>query len=203
MADTKISALTALTGANVEQTADSLAIVDNSVTTTKKILISELAKALEVNATEQASTSGTSIDFTSIPAWVKKITVQFVGVSTNGTSAYLLQIGDAGGVETSGYLSAASNIATTVSTGTSTAGFVVDNTPQAASVTHGQVVLTLEDASDFTWVASGVLAHTSGTPFLSVSAGSKALSAALDRVRITTSNGTDAFDAGAVNILYE
>jgi hypothetical protein len=29
------------------------------------------------------------------------------------------------------------------------------------------------------------------------------LSGTLDRVRITTANGTDTFDAGSINILYE
>lgn len=31
----------------------------------------------------------------------------------------------------------------------------------------------------------------------------KTLSATLDRVRLTTVNGTDTFDAGLVNIIYE
>src|SRR3954463_10310757 len=105
MANAKISALTALTGANVDTAADLLAIVDTSATTTKKILIDELRNAIgPVSATKQASTSGTSIDFTSIPTWVKKITVQLTGVSTNGTSPLIIQRGDAGGVEPSGYL---------------------------------------------------------------------------------------------------
>ena len=72
MADTKVSALSALTGANVAQLSDVIPIVDTSVTTTKKILVSELANAMFVLGTEQASTSGTYIDFTSIPSWVKR-----------------------------------------------------------------------------------------------------------------------------------
>jgi hypothetical protein len=51
------------------------------------------------SGTAVASTSGTSIDFTSIPLWVKRITVMFAGVSTNGTSPFLVQLGDAGGIE--------------------------------------------------------------------------------------------------------
>jgi hypothetical protein len=34
-------------------------------------------------------------------------------------------------------------------------------------------------------------------------AGSVTLSATLDRIRITTVNGTDTFDAGSINIAYE
>lgn len=56
MADTKISGLTALTGANVDTAADVLAIVDDSVTTTKKITAAELAIALGRTTGTQAST---------------------------------------------------------------------------------------------------------------------------------------------------
>lgn len=154
-----------------------------------------------VLGTEQASTSGTTIDFTSIPAWVKRVTINFVGVSTNGTSDILIQIGDSGGVETSGYLGAGSYVTTAGANVNSTTGFIIPVT-SAAAVFHGQVVLSLEDASDNTWTASGLLA-LSNTGDIAVCAGSKATSAALDRVRITTVNGTDAFDAGSINIQYE
>jgi hypothetical protein len=56
------------------------------------------------SATAQASTSGTSINFTDIPSWVKRITVMFNGVSTSGTSIRQAQLG-AGSVTTSGYTS--------------------------------------------------------------------------------------------------
>lgn len=151
------------------------------------------------SGTEQASTSGTEIDFTSIPSWVKRITIQFVGVSTDGTSNFLVQLGDSGGVENTGYTSGAVITNTPAST-SSTAGFVISSGTTASSTLRGTVTLTLEDASDFTWVATSIIADTTN---LIVGAGSKALSATLDRVRITTVNGTDAFDAGAINILYE
>lgn len=151
------------------------------------------------SGTEQATTSGTSIDFTTIPSWVKKITVQFVGVSTDGSSNILVQIGDAGGVENTTYTSAAVLTNTPVST-SSTAGFVVASGGSSSSTRSGTVTLSLEDSANFTWVASSIIADSTN---LIVGAGSKSLSATLDRVRITTVNGTDAFDAGAINILYE
>jgi hypothetical protein len=154
------------------------------------------------SGTEQASTSGTSIDFTSIPAWVKKITIQFVGVSTNGTSNPLIQIGDSGGVENTGYLGASSALSAAAQDANNyTTGFGISS-GAAANVLHGSVVLTLEDAANNTWVASGILAFSSAATTAHV-AGSKSLSATLDRVRLTTVNGTDEYDAGAVNILYE
>lgn len=204
MADTKISALTALTGANVDPAADVLPIVDTSASTTKKIVVNELRNALgPVLATEQASTSGTAIDFTSIPSWVKSITVMLVGVSTNGTDDLLIQIGDSGGVETSGYLSVSVDLANldVVTTTGFTTGFGV-KAGSATAVLHGALTLTLEDAANFTWVISGNVANTT-TARLHPCAGSKSLSAALDRVRITTTGGANTFDAGAVNILYE
>jgi hypothetical protein len=202
LANQKISALTALTGANVEQLADVLPIVDNSASATKKILVSELAQALLVQGTAQASTSGTSIDFTGIPAWVKRITVMFFGVSTNGTSDIIIQLGDAGGPETSGYLSRAAGVEGSSAGATSTAGLIVTNGMTAASALHGSIALSLEDASDFTWVGTGML-NANGASILHASAGSKATSATLTQVRITTVNGSDTFDAGEINIQYQ
>jgi hypothetical protein len=151
-----------------------------------------------VLGTEQATTSGTSIDFTGIPAGVRRITINFSLVSTNGTSALLLQIGDSGGIETAGYLSGAMVSATFAE---STAGFRLSTSAVAAQAFHGAVVLNLEDASDFTWTSIGAL-YLNGSAVYS-SAGSKSLSAELDRVRLTTVNGTDTLDLGVINISYE
>lgn len=153
-------------------------------------------------ATAVASTSGTSIDFTSIPSWVKRITVQFVGVSTNGTSPILIRSGS-GAIETSGYLSASIDLvnSTAVFGRNDTSGFSVCS-PSAAYVLHGAIVLSLQTASANTWVISGTLARSdaAGGTF---NGGSKSFSGVIDRVRITTANGTDTFDAGSINILYE
>jgi hypothetical protein len=151
--------------------------------------------------TEQASTSGTSIDFTGIPAWAKRITIMFVGVSTSGNSFGIIQLGDAGGVETTGYLSVLSTVDTGAGATALTTGFGATG-GGATAFYHGSVTLSLEDSAGFTWVASGVL-NRSDVAQTFQSAGSKSLSAALDRVRITTVNGTDTFDAGAINIIYE
>jgi hypothetical protein len=149
--------------------------------------------------TAQASTSGTSIDFTSIPSWVKRVTVMFNGVSTNGTSPILIQVGDSGGIETSGYVSRADRDGASTA---STAGFILNDSSSAASTYQGAIVLNNLNAATFTWVANGNLNSTSQNNVMS-SAGAKSLSATLDQVRITTVNGTDTFDAGTINILYE
>ena len=154
-----------------------------------------------VSGTAQASTSGTSIDFTSIPSWVKRITVMFSGVSTNGTSAPRVQIG-AGSVDTTGYLGSSSVIASGVLATLFTNGFdFTDNGAQtAAFVRHGSLVLSTLGSN--IWTANGTISNSdAGRVF--VLAGAKTLSGTLDRVRITTVNGTDTFDAGTINIMYE
>jgi len=152
--------------------------------------------------TPVASTSGTSIDFTSIPAGTKRITINLAGVSLSGSSDPLFQIGDSGGVETTGYLGGSCRIiAATPATANNTAGFVV-NYGNSANILHGTLILSLENASTNTWLAIGVFA-TSNAAASIYSAGSKSLSAELDRVRITTTGGSDTFDAGEINIIYE
>jgi len=157
-----------------------------------------MASSVISSGTAVASTSGTSIDFTSIPSWVKRITVMFNGVSTNGTSNLLVQLGISSGVETTGYTSAAAAINNTVAS--STAGYILTQS-NGASYTHQAVVVITALGSANTWMSSGldVIGVTNGFS----STGSKALSGTLDRVRITTVNGTDTFDAGSINILYE
>ena len=159
-----------------------------------------------VAGTAVASTSGTSIDFTGIPTWVKRITVMFVSVSTNGTSPPQIQLGYQSPVTTTGYLGAnslSSGVITTNANFTSGFGIGVSTAVwTAAAVVHGFVVLNLQNISTNTWTACGNIASSAGAAVF-FTAGSIALGGALDRVRITTVNGTDTFDAGSINILYE
>jgi hypothetical protein len=146
-------------------------------------------------ATAVASTSGTSIDFTGLPNWIKRITVMFAGVSTNGTSNILIQSGS-GSIDSTGYVSQAGNRGAEAS---STAGFLVTNSTAAASLIGGSVVLTTLGSN--VWVAAGTLNGANSVP--NICAGYKTFSGTIDRIRITTVNGTDTFDAGTINILYE
>lgn len=157
--------------------------------------------------TEVASTSGTTVAFSSIPAGIDMIVVGFNGVSTNGTSGFRLRIGDAGGIETSGYESGIGRIyidgANTTNGGRHTAGFGILQTLTAAGDTvHGQIILTLEDSSNFTWVAQGQLWDSGALDYINNSCGSKTLSAELTQLDVTTVSG-DTFDAGAINIMYQ
>ena len=151
------------------------------------------------SGTAVASTSGTSIDFTSLPSWIKRLTVMFNGVSTSGTSNHLLQIGS-GSVQTSGYVSLTTLSLTAAYTGTSTAG-MISFSDNAVYAKHGAFVFTSFGSN--IWTMTGTVINTTTTAWGSYSAGSVTLSGALDRVRITTVNGTDTFDAGSINIMYE
>lgn len=144
----------------------------------------------------QNTTSGTAIDFTGIPSWVKRVTVMFNGVSTNGTSRPLLQLGS-GSPTTSGYV-ASSAVASDVGNTTYTAGFGISS-GLATNTIDGSFVFTNQASN--TWVGNGVFTLAGTNTATSV--GRINLSGTLDRIRITTVNGTDTFDAGSVNILYE
>ena len=176
---------------------------DATQTLTNKTLSTGLVMGASAitSGTVVATTSGTSIDFTSIPSWVKRVTVMFSGVSTNGTSALCIQIGTSSGVETSGYASAYNNLGGGVA-GTSTAAFGLTVSPVAANLYNGSLTITLLNASTNLWTLAGTLAYAAG-PGLDLFAGSKALAAGLDRVRLTTLGGANTFDAGSINIMYE
>jgi hypothetical protein len=151
------------------------------------------------SGTAQASTSGTSINFTDIPSWVKRITVMFNGVSTNGASQILVQIG-AGSPTTTGYNSVGFGTNSgAVATTSYTNGFVFQDGNSAALSVNG--VMTINSFGSNTWAASANVSR--GSNLSGYGAGTLALSGTLDRVRITTVNGTDTFDAGSINILYE
>ena len=168
-------------------------------TNTLTLQAATATNAVNTLATAVASTSGTSIDFTSLPSWIKKITVMFSGVSTSGANNILIQLG-AGSVDSASYNSASARTgASAVSTTGYTNGFGVNST-NAANVIGGSVFIT--NLTSNTWVAQGIFADQSQTNTYTVG-GNKALSGTLDRIRITTSGGTDTFDAGTINILYE
>ena len=153
-----------------------------------------------VQGTVQNSTSGTSIDFIGIPSWAKKITVMFNGVSLSGTSSILIQIGS-GSIETTGYTSTSAVVSTTSSNITagysSTNGFAVIISIATYTVSG---IMNLSLLSTNLWVSSHSIGGSQDARF---GGGSKTLSGTLDRIRITTVNGTDTFDAGQINILVE
>ena len=144
----------------------------------------------------------TAVDFTGIPSWVKRITVMFNGVSTNGSALVLIQLGTASSIETTGYSGSTQYAASYVAFSSYT-GVPIDtaSTVAAATVRSGQIVFNLLDSSTNTWAVFGGFGLTTAAALI-LPAGTKALASVLTRLRITTS-GSDTFDAGSINILYE
>jgi hypothetical protein len=146
--------------------------------------------------TEQATTSGTAITFGSIPTGTMMIIINFKGVSL-GAGDFQCTLGDAGGLETSGYVSIGMTLLGSADpiVGSSTAAFDFD-IGAGGCVANGQMILTLENASAFTWCASYNISESGSQT--AIGNGQKSLSAELTQVSV--SGGT--FDAGAMNIMY-
>ena len=171
-----------------------------SGSTTQNLVAASGTLAPLISGTVVNTTSGTSIDIsTSIPSWVKRITVIYNGVSLSGSSHTVIQLGS-GSYTTSGYTSTGAYAGTANSAGVASAtnGFVAHGGSNTNALT-GTMTIALVGSN--LWVAShsGMLNTTIGT----MGAGSVTLSGTLDRIRITSVNGTDTFDAGSVNIMYE
>ena len=158
-----------------------------------------------VSGTAVASTSGTSIDFTSIPSWVKRVTVMFNAVSLSGNSTIRIQLGTGSTTyTTSGYVTFGVTFSTSGLGGaTDTGGFPIGQNHTAGGVTTygGSCIIT--NVTGNIWSYMAVMGGSSTTNGGQLGGGSVPLGAALTAVRITTVNGTDTFDAGSINILYE
>lgn len=183
-------ATTTLVGTDTTQTLTNKTISGGSLSGTSGVV---------TRGTAVASTSGSNIDFTGIPSWARRITVMFDGLSLSSTARALIQIGTSSGVETSSYVGAVSAGTTNLAF---SSGFSLfpDATPNGSNLYQGAIVLS--NLNSNTWVGFGVLGRSGADGAATyIVAGSKSLSGALDRVRISA--GANTFDAGTVNIMYE
>jgi hypothetical protein len=220
-----------VTPAKLNSAAAPTVVVANDEITTAKILDAnvtaaklasnavETAKILDANvtpaklsqpltlATAQNTTSGTSINFSAIPSWARRITVSFNGVSTNGSSRLAVQLGTSSGLTTTGYTSFTGTFGRTAenfqNTDRVTSGF---GWWHGAAIDAGYGNMILINVSGNTWVSShsgGVSGGSGGSfDFVIVGGGSVALPGTLTQLSLTTVSG-DTFDAGSVNIMYE
>ena len=160
--------------------------------------VSSMASSVITSGTSVASTSGTSIDFTSIPSWVKRITVMFNNVSTSGSSLVMIQLGSSS-YTTSGYNgNSSSYTSATPTVVTNTVGFMNSSGGSAGDFRNGAYTLT--NLTGNIWICTSQFAVGA---YVTTGTGQVALSGTLDRLRVTTFNGTDTFDNGSINILYE
>lgn len=173
--------------------------VQTGTDTTRAITPNALRQGALVRDTAQATTSGNVFNFTGIPSWVKRITFMFSGVSVTGTDSVLVQLGTSAGVTTTGYVSSAVGTnGTGGGTASSTMGFII-RAAGATGTLSGHMFIT--NITSNSWVSSHTL-KTDNTGVVNIGGGDIALSGTLDRVRLTVT-GSDTFDAGTVNIIYE
>ena len=168
-------------------------------TNTLTLQAATATNAVNTLGTAVTTTSGTAIDFTALPAWVKRVTVQFQNVSLSLNESYLVQLGTGSTTYTTSGYTSTSTLGTSGgnSIGTSTAGFVM-GTALAAGFASGHMVIT--NITGNSWVSSATLKR--GTDGVLMSSGDVSLGAVLTAVRIT-SNGTSTFDSGTINLLLE
>jgi len=153
----------------------------------------------------QDTTSGTSVTFGSIPTGITQVVVMFSDVrfSAGGITA-LIQIGDSGGIETSGYTSGSTALwqNTAITSFGSAAGFNFRTQDNTSPVT-GTMTLNLQKTSTFKWVQSHAMKTGSSASGdngdAAVGGGAKALSAELTQLKF--SGGT--FTHGAIGIMYQ
>ena len=183
---------TAATGAIEEITVGSgLSLAAGSLTATSNVTIDL--------GTPQATTSGTYVDITGIASGTKLIYLSVYGVSTNGTSPIIVQIGDAGGIETGSYNTAHWNFNGTV-TGNDTDGWHLHHIPAAAGAYYCTLILSLVDSATFSWMGEGK-SNNANSFYGYHCVGGKDLSAELTQIRLTTVGGSDTFDAGKINVV--
>jgi hypothetical protein len=177
--------------------ASGITFSDATVQTTASQLVSGTA----------VSASGTSFNFTSIPSWVKRITLIFNGVSTNGTNPIQIQIGTGGSSTITGYIGSNSVVGTGVNTFSFTTGFGIS--VSSSYITAGSTIcgnIFISRLGSNIWICSGVTGSPSGYIYNYLTSGSVTLAGVLDNLRIiasATGSPSDTFDAGSVNIMYE
>lgn len=180
-----------LTAENVQEAVDELA--SEKLDADKNIVL----------GTPVTLSGQTAVDFTGIPATAKRVTLKFYEVSTSGVSSILIQAGPSSGVESAGYSGAGGYIvnggATVINNYSQGFGFI---NPADTAVHTGSISLELVDADTNKWSASGVIPRGDNVA-ISFTGGNKSLTGELARIRLTTANGTDQFDAGTINISWE
>lgn len=207
LADVSASCFHLLTGANAYMATTSKAGISQFAVqaevdsaTTNKVLTTDLNRISMMPI--RVTTSGTSHDWTGIPAGTRGVKVSLQGVSLSGAAEILLQLGDAGGLETTGYVGSFSVVRDSVASANNLAsGFAIVG-GNSANVWNGIYTLTLLSTASNIWAASWVIG-ASNVGGINFGGGVKELSAPLDRVRLGTNNGTDTFDAGQAVASYE
>ena len=188
-------------------------IADDNVTTAKilnaNVTPAKLSQPMTLGTAKTYNwnglTTNTSLEFTGIPSWAKRITVMFNGVSTNGASPVVARLGTSSGIVSTSYfgsaggcLNGAPPLVVNLSNGS---GLYITPDGSASYGRHGQILISNIHSNSWSMAFNGSDDGSARVFWGCVSHTN--LGGTLDRVRITTVNGTDTFDAGSVNIMYE
>lgn len=147
--------------------------------------------------------TGTTKDFT-IPTKARRITLHLSGVSLNASDNVIIQLGDAGGIETIGYTGSITTLATSTlaTVGTGANGMAFANSAQLASTLYsGDIVLEKVSSSSNSWNIRGQLSTGSTAQYIFT--GNKILDQELTTIRLTSYGGAATFDAGTVSYSVE
>ena len=156
-----------------------------------------------VSGTAVPTTSGTAVVVPGIPATAKRVTVMINQVSTSGTTTPVIQLSAASTFVTSGYAGACglvSSASNTTRGNTSTTGFALNTSGTWVATSSTSGVMTLVLLGSNIWLAAYNGSDTLGNTMNG--SGQITLSGALDQIRIYA-GGTDTFDAGSINIMWE
>ena len=149
---------------------------------------------------EVATTSGNSVAVTGLPVGIRNIAVFLQDVSSTGSNEFALQVSTGTTFATSGYKAASWNGANVDARAT---GLMLTYGVAAGETRDGAIRLALADVTNNTWVSTGLLNQGSSSSLMNGSSGTKSLSGALTQIRITTVGGSDTFDAGSINLMYQ
>lgn len=145
-----------------------------------------------------------NFDWTGIPAWARRITVDLASASMSGTDIPLIQLGTAAGFVTTGYISGAMarDAGGTMSHINSTAGFAIQWNVQPDLGSSSLVLTRVGDSQTWVGTVDGVRVNAGIYNGIITGGGRVTLPDVITQVRLTRS-GTDTFDAGLASIMWE
>lgn len=147
--------------------------------------------------------AGTLVDVLNIPRHATRVNIKIANMSTTGTSIPIVQIGDVGGIVTTGYSGDVSTItsAPSASAVPLSTGLGLSTAVTAATIINGEVTLSRVTPIGNVWTMS-FIGSFQGSGITIQSSCTKDLTNALDRLRLTTFGGADTFDSGTVSVSY-
>lgn len=175
--------------------------VQAGVDTSRAVTAAGLKAAQIQLATAVTLTTQTAVDFTGIPAWAKRVTVLFAGVRANGSDVWLVQLGDSGGIEETGYTAVGGAFTSASGVANYSTGFGISNSSGSGAIREGALVL--QKINGNTWVATGIFSRSGDAVVLEYAGGSKTLSDVLTQLRFTTTLGGNQFNLGTINVSWE